>query len=229
MAFILSLIPLYLIGNFHCLGMCGPLVMWLSKHPFRNAYFLGRLFSFTLVGICAGELGFILTYFFKEWKISFILSLLFGLIFIFFGLSRFIKLPSYQPKFLASQMRLFSNKIAPLVMKEKFLPIFIFGTATIVLPCGQSLMVFSLSALTESPLMGGINAAVFALLTTPSLWFAMQASSPFKLLKKYYQNIMGSFTIMIGILSLLRAFASEEMIPHLSFTLSSNAYPIVIF
>ncbi len=29
---LLALLPLYILGNLHCIGMCGPIVAFLSRH-----------------------------------------------------------------------------------------------------------------------------------------------------------------------------------------------------
>jgi sulfite exporter TauE/SafE len=66
MTLLLAMLPYYLLGNLHCLGMCGPLTMMLGAHRFRYFYFAGRLFSFTLAGGIAGELGAVLNVFFNQ-------------------------------------------------------------------------------------------------------------------------------------------------------------------
>ena len=59
MTLLLTMLPLYLFGNVHCLGMCGPLVMLIGQHHFRYFYFVGRTLSFTLAGGLAGAAGFL--------------------------------------------------------------------------------------------------------------------------------------------------------------------------
>jgi len=42
----------------------------IGRHKFRNFYFLGRLFSFTLAGTLAGELGSVLNVVLKQYHIQ---------------------------------------------------------------------------------------------------------------------------------------------------------------
>ena len=60
MSLLITMLPLYLLGNLHCIGMCGPLVMLLGQQRCRAFYFLGRTLSFTLAGLLAGALGSVL-------------------------------------------------------------------------------------------------------------------------------------------------------------------------
>ena len=62
MSLTLSLLPLYVTGNLHCLGMCGPLVHTLSLHRFKYYYLLGRICSYTLAGGISGALGFLASF-----------------------------------------------------------------------------------------------------------------------------------------------------------------------
>src|SRR5271154_4934849 len=87
MALFFALLPLYLLGNFHCLGMCGPLVFMIGQHRYRYFYFLGRLLSFTLAGMAAGEIGFLVNSFFQTYHISAAASAIFGATIILTGVS----------------------------------------------------------------------------------------------------------------------------------------------
>src|SRR5262245_53080887 len=86
MTLFLSLLPLYIFGNLHCFGMCGPLVMMLSQHRFRSFYFLGRAISFTLAGALAGGAGFLLQVVLKTYYIPAAASFFFGLLLLFLGI-----------------------------------------------------------------------------------------------------------------------------------------------
>ena len=78
MSLFFTLLPIYLFGNLHCLGMCGPLVMMIGRHRYRNFYFFGRTISFALVGLAAGEAGSVLQIGLKHLQISAASSFLFG-------------------------------------------------------------------------------------------------------------------------------------------------------
>lgn len=231
MTFIYALIPLYLLGNFHCLGMCGPLVMLLARHKYRYYYFIGRTLSFSLAGLLSSELGVIVTSLFKSSYVSPVLSLLFGSSIIFFGILTFLRISYPGQSWLARRSAPLSLKLGNLMSKDKILPTFLFGFFTIALPCGQTIVVFSLSALTLNPLFGLLNGLLFALLTSPSLFFAMHAA---KFLnsrtKKSYHIIIGVIQILIGALATFRGCADLNIIPHWILNPhASSEYHIVFF
>lgn len=226
MSLIFSMFPFYLLGNLHCAAMCGPLAALLGKHPHKNAYFLGRIVGFTFIGLLAGEVGSVIHHFLYQYHllsfISFIVAVgLFAYSFTYFSKR---SLPSIQ--FLNKFLGKISCKISILMLKNSFTPIFFFGFATILLPCGQSLLVFSFSALTGSTFLGALNAFCFALLTTPSLFLAMSLHPLFKKLKLYYRPLVGLSIFFIASLFLLRSLADFDLIPHL---ILNSKYHIAIY
>lgn len=206
-----TLLPLYLVGNFHCLGMCGPLVMLLAKHQFRYFYFLGRLLSFSLAGLIAGSLGHLLAI----TSFPSLASLLFGSIFVVGGLLTIFEKPfpgsaAFQKRFAAT-----SSRLSLLLLQDNAYATFLFGFATVFLPCGQSLLVFSACALAQDPLIGLVNGFAFAVLTSPSLFFAMQASNLLHRFKIRSHILTGYLSLLVGLLTLARSFADLGYINHL--------------
>lgn len=212
---ILSMIPLYLIGNFHCMGMCGPLVAFLGRHPNRRAYFLGRIVAFTLAGLIAGEVGAVINHLAHLSHLSSIVTLSMALLFFCVSLTFLFNITLPKVGWVNERLRIISLSLSKLMLRERFFPIFLFGLATILLPCGQSLMVFSFSALTQDAMLGALNALLFATLTTPSLWVAMHATQFFKQANRYYRPLMGICLMLISTLTLLRGLADLEIVPHL--------------
>jgi len=121
-----------------------------------------------------------------------------------------------------------SNRISLLLLRDQPLATFIFGFLTVSLPCGQTIVVFSACALTDSPVIGFINGFAFAILTSPSLFFAMHAHFAFSFFKTHYNTVMGYGSIAIGIVAICRALAEIDLMPHLSFPIP-YAHPIVLF
>lgn len=205
---LLLMVPLYLAGNLHCLGMCGPLVMMLGRHPYRWGYFIGRLASFSLAGALAGGVGEILNL--SLGGIPAAACLLFGFLMIIGGALTILHVsPSFS--FLIP----IQKKLSSLLLAEKPHTTFLFGLSTTLLPCGQTLLVLSASALTGDFFIGALNGALFASLTTPSLLFAMQAHHLLTAWRRFYPLIVGSLAIMAGSLSILRGLADLEWIHHL--------------
>lgn len=208
MSLFLSLLPLYLLGNLHCAGMCGPLMMLLAKNRYRAAYFFGRLTSYALAGMLSAEIGLL---FFRP-TLGALFSLTFGLIIIAIGLLSLFHLPLPGRQWLAKKTARLSTLLAALLKWHGPLPLFLFGVCTLLLPCGQTLIVFSACAIDARPLVGLANGALFALLTSPSLILSMSA---FKLLKHNYHLLIGAATLVIGTLAICRGIAEFNLIPHL--------------
>lgn len=224
------MLPIYLFGNLHCLGMCGPLVMMIGQHRFRYFYFLGRLLSFSLAGLVAGEAGAVITLVLRQYQVTAYMSFIFGLFFFGLGISQWsgFQYPGYH--WLAKKLARFNPVMSLLILKDQPLPSFLFGFFTLALPCGQTLLVFSACALTGDPLVGLGNGFAFALLTSPSLFFAMKAHGIFKNARRHYQTIMGIASCFVGIVAILRGLAELGVISHWILNPNSSFhYHIVIY
>lgn len=217
MTLLLTMLPLYLFGNVHCLGMCGPLVMMIGQHRFRYFYFLGRTFSFTLAGGVAGAAGFLLQVALKEYYIPAAASFLFGALLLFLGVRMFANVAYPGAEWLSKRLARTNQSLSLLLLRDQPFPTFLFGFFTLMLPCGQTIVVYSACALSGDPYVGLINGFAFALLTSPSLFFAMQVRSLFPHAKAYYNKVVGATAIIVSLLAFCRGFAELEMIPHLAF------------
>lgn len=230
MTLFFTLLPVYLLGNVHCLGMCGPLVLTIGRHRHRHFYFFGRLLSFALTGMLAGEAGAVLNILLKKYHISEATSFLFGTVILLIGISTLTGWTFIPIKTLSKSMQPIQKKLSLLMLKDTIWSTFFFGFFTVFLPCGQSLLVFSACALSGSAAIGLFNGFALALLTSPSLFFAMQMHSVFKKFKNQYNLILGLCSIFIGFLALCRGFAELELIPHLILNPNSPPhYHIVIY
>lgn len=228
MSLFFSLLPFYLFGNIHCLGMCGPLVMLLGHQPGRFFYFLGRLCSFTLAALAAGEAGAVLHLFLKRYYLAESLSLLSGLALMVWGGYQ-IKGKSVSSNKMTPLNR-FQTWVSTLLLKEKKWATFLFGFFTVALPCGQTLLVFSACALAGDPWIGAMNGFAFALLTTPSLILAMHSLTLFRKLRGYDRLLLGGSALLVGWLAFCRGLAETGWISH--WILNPDASPqyhLVIF
>lgn len=211
------MLPFYVLGNLHCLGMCGPLAMTLGTHRYRHAYFFGRLAAFTLAGALAGELGAVLNVIFRTYHLSAATSLLFGFGMLFAGFWGLIG-RSFPGQARVTQLLAKASKpLALLMLRDQPLATFLFGFLTIALPCGQSLVVFSACALSGSFLIGMLNGFAFALLTTPSLVLAMHAHSWLKKAGRYTHLISSSTLLAVGAIAACRGLAELNVLPHIVF------------
>lgn len=233
MTLLMAMLPFYLLGNFHCLGMCGPLAMMIGAHRYRYLYLAGRMLAFSMAGMLAGAVGAVSNLLLSHYHLSALTSVIFGSTIIVAGLSQTLGWPALGGSILgknrlSQKIAQFGQRTSLLLLRDKPLATFLFGFFTIALPCGQSLVVFSACALTESPMAGLLNGFAFAALTSPALFFAMHAHTAFPRLHLHYNVLMGYGSIAIGTLALLRGFAAMELISHFSLSIPL-AHPIVIF
>lgn len=216
MAILFSMLPVYLFGNLHCFGMCGPLVMMLAKHRYRMFYFIGRLTAFSFFGLLSGSLGIVLKFVFEGFNGSALLSFFFACLFAGLGFLSLSAKKKVLPDSFAKLLSKTSQRLALLLLKDRPETTFFFGLATPLLPCGQSLYVFSISALLEDPFLGALNGFLFALLTSPSLFAALHLQRRLQS-KNYFSDFFAYSAFFACLLVLLRGFAELNLISHLSF------------
>ena len=216
MSTFILLFPLFLLGNIHCFGMCGPLVMTIGRHRYRVQYFLGRILAFSCVGMIAGEMGEAVTVYLKEYSLGAIAIILLGFGMFFMG---FIKVlgGGLGTEWLANRFKGISSHLTLLMLQDRAWPLFLFGLCTVLLPCGQSLIVFSSCALAADPWIGLLCGFSLAFFTTPSLWLAMHASSMVKTWRGKEDLVIGFCGIAVGLLAMARGFAELGWIDHLRF------------
>ncbi len=214
MTLFFSLLPFYILGNFHCLGMCGPLVLMLGAHRYKIGYFFGRILAYSMAGGIAAEMGILCQTAFNYMHLPICISLLFGILIFTTGVYSLFgwQYPLYRK--VQSRLHHVSKKASLLLLQDKLWPTFLFGVFTLFLPCGQTIVVFSACALTQDPLDGLFNGFAFALLTSPSLLFAMQLHRLLGVFKRYYNPVMGFLSMLIGGLSICRSLAETGVISH---------------
>ena len=226
MSLLLSMLPIYLLGNLHCIGMCGPLVLMIGRHRYRTYYFAGRIFSFTLAGTLAGGVGAVAHVMLRRYQIPALTSFLFGGIIIIVGIYTLIGRQYPGHKWLAKLLLPVNQSLSGLMLRDSPWPTFLFGFFTIALPCGQTLIVYSACALAGDVTVGTLNGFVFALLTSPSLWLAMNTHTFFKNVQRHHDTILGSCALIIGALAICRGLAELGIISH--FVINHN-YHIVLY
>lgn len=226
MALFLTMFPFYLLGNLHCLGMCGPLVMMIGKHRYRYAYFFGRMLSFGMAGMAAGEVGAVLHGTLQGFFISEILT--FTLAFLMFGVA-LANWKGWKPSWrMPLPLQRLSHSISLLMLKDTVPTTFWFGFLTVALPCGQTLIVFSACALAGDAWVGLFNGMAFALITSPSLWVAMHTLHWFRESKKHYHTLIIGVSIFAGMMAMCRGLADIGVIPHL-FLGKADSFHLVLY
>ena len=206
-----------LLASFHCIGMCGGIVMaYTSRYcatvkgnkriSFPHIYYnLGRILSYALTGVILGGIG---SFFGINKTFTGIITLLAGLFMIAVGLSLLARL-SILDKITgilpASFARLFSNQLHASKPKGPFIVGFING----FIPCGplQALQVYALAS--GSALTGGLSMAAFGLGTAPLMLGFGNIISMFSQSRlKQVMKVSGVIVILLGLLTLSRAWGS---------------------
>lgn len=226
MTLFLTMLPLYILGNLHCMGMCGPLVAMIGQHRYRWYYFVGRTLAFSLAGGVAGGVGAVVGAVFSFYHLSAITSILFGLLIIAATVSSFSGWHLPGGRWFTTMMSRAGRWMTPLMLQDRRWPTFLFGFLTIVLPCGQTLIVYSAIALVGDVSVGLLNGLMFAFLTSPSLFFAMHLHRLFPHSKGQAKPLLATAGALVGALAIGRGLADLAVIPHL---VISQAYHIVIF
>jgi sulfite exporter TauE/SafE len=196
---LIAMLPVYLMGNLHCLGMCGPVAMLIGTSPYRGYYLLGRLISFTLAGTLAGAFGYVLASLLQPYHLSALISIGFGLSMVVIGVALFMG-----KNLILPGMQAVESKMGALLQQKGPLALFAFGFLTIALPCGQTLLVYSACALSGSIEVGTINGLAFALLTTPALVLAMQARRFVQSANRFYRPVVGGLALLVGTGAIVR-------------------------
>ncbi|MEN9972572.1 MAG: hypothetical protein RIS20_919 [Bacteroidota bacterium] len=217
----------FLIGlasNFHCIGMCGPLAFALpidrssTKKSILGVlkYNLGRIFSYSFLGMLIGMFGFSVSLFSTmQW-----LSILCGLLIIIMAWSNHVE----NWPLLGKWTNLMSSFVRRIFAKTKELPLayrsFSFGLANGILPCGLVYLGLT-NALGAQNIIGSmLSMAAFGIGTFPAMFFMpLIAKSKWKVrvsktMIAVVLTIIGSLTILRG-MNLGIPFVSPKMNPVL--------------
>ncbi|WP_435254424.1 sulfite exporter TauE/SafE family protein [Tenacibaculum sp. A30] len=215
----LSAIIFGLLGSFHCIGMCGPIAFMLPvdrtnkvKQFFQIAsYHLGRLFTYSLIGLLFGLLGKGFYFFGFQQQLSIIVGVLMILV---------ILLPKTFQKYN------FSTPINKLVMKVKSSlgkelkkkgndTFFTIGFLNGFLPCGLVYMAVFGALSTTNMLSGSLYMFLFGLGTIPLMTAVVYVGNFANgLVRKRIQQAIPYVVIIIGVLFILRGLGLG--IPYVS-------------
>lgn len=214
---LLSAIILGILGSLHCVGMCGPIAMYLAgKSGGSNfimfLYHIGRLSTYALLGALAGFGGILVSL----TGLPKIVSILAGVLLI---LGVLLGFATKHHLFSGQQTASFYSKIKNLVPLERFQnsPVYflLFGFLNGFLPCGllYTAIVASLAVGTVSG--SALYMVLFGIGTSPAIsvvfHFNTLFSSSFRTKALRWMPI---FTLVLGILFVVRGL--NLGIPYLS-------------
>lgn len=215
----LSAIIFGLLGSFHCIGMCGPIAFMLPvdrsnkiKQFFQiTSYHLGRLFTYSLIGLLFGFLGKGFYFFGFQQHLSITVGVL-----MILG----IILPKTFQKYN------FSSSINRMIIKVKSAlgkelkkknndTFFTIGFLNGFLPCGLVYMAVFGALATTNTLSGSLYMFLFGLGTIPLMTVVVYLGNFTNgFFRKRIQKVIPYVVVFIGVLFLLRGLGLN--IPYLS-------------
>ena len=222
------LVPLFVgfAGSFHCLGMCGPLVMayslniraaekepaagaaalWWKGISHHAAFHLGRILTYGFLGALAASLAQLtdLSRFFP-WFRSWItlgggiLMVLFGLLLLKVIPVSLFSLPSLGPQS-------FWRKIfPPLFQSQRQTSKLALGLATGFLPCMLSWAMVVKAATTQHPLPGFLTMVFFGLGTVPALFLTGLSASLLSMRIRFLgERVAAASVIAMGLILIFK-------------------------
>lgn len=178
---IISIITIAFLGSFgHCIGMCGGIVIaysstkvdseWnrVTQSLAHGLYSLGRVFTYTLLGVIFGYLGGVISF---SNVANGVLLLIAGIFMILAGLSLVGKI-----EFLTliehsfSKSSWYQKQFRAFLAQKSFFSFFLLGLINGLLPCGFVYFFAITAASTASPFWGGVVMFIFGISTIPALF-----------------------------------------------------------
>lgn len=213
-AFILGLA-----SGFHCIGMCGPLVLALphggNSHRFltgRLLYNAGRIFTYTFLGLAFGLLGEVVNLVAYQSTVFLVTGvILFVLVLLTQKFGEKVFLINHLHKFVARLKGAMSQHISTNSYKANFL----FGLLNGFLPCGMVYLALFASVTQIDALSSAAYMTVFGLGTFP-LMFMLSVSG--RMLSIKWRNLINNkapyLVMVVALLFVIRGMSLG--IPYLS-------------
>lgn len=185
-------------GSWHCAGMCSPLASIAAQKKQLAHYQIGRMVSYTGLGMVAGWIGqfFLLAeYYWLQTASILVLSLLL----IGFGLSSWMDYDRHSKLKFNSVMKYFFMFQRRFQLSSGFS----IGLFTGLFPCGWLYTFLVAAATTKSPFTGGIVMLLFCLGSVPALSaISMMVKKNISVAPVSKRRLSGAILITAGLYSL---------------------------
>jgi sulfite exporter TauE/SafE len=215
----LSAIIFGLLGSFHCIGMCGPIAFMLpidrqnkTKGFFQIlSYHLGRLFSYSLIGLLFGFLGKGFYFFGFQQQLSIIVGVSMILVVIF---PAFFSKVNFS-KSITKVISKVKNALGKELQKKRNDTFLTIGFLNGFLPCGLVYMAVFGALATTNAFLGSLYMFIFGLGTIPLMTAVVYLGNFTKgSLRKNIQKMIPIVVVIIGVLFILRGLGLG--IPYIS-------------
>lgn len=194
-------------GSFHCIGMCGPIALAVggkgntSYFQHKILYNLGRSFTYALLGLVVGSLGFSLSL--AGFQQGF--SILIGLVILFFSVrykkaDQFVRIPALSG--MVNWVKRILNRFLKAGGGGAY---FATGLANGLLPCGMVYMALVAALGLQRPSFGAAYMFFFGLGTIPLLLVLMYSGKLISMaIRERLQRAIPYLGAVIGIIFILR-------------------------
>jgi sulfite exporter TauE/SafE len=202
-------------GSLHCIGMCSPLAMAVTKKSSkaitnRLLYNSGRIFAYGIVGAFVASIGFT----FPISKYQNLLSLIMGLALIIIGLTSIshLSIPFFTTG-LSKLSGLLKNAFAQFLSGKNLSSIFLLGILNGFLPCGLTFLALSYCVILPTPWEGFTFMIFFGAATLPAM---LGFTGLFRIMTDRFhfssQRLTTSLLVISGVSLIARVFWIH--IPH---------------
>jgi hypothetical protein len=202
-----------LFGSFHCIGMCGPIVVTLplKKHNLISKiigtflYNSGRVFTYTIIGILFGLLGRGISLAgFQQWtSILLGIAMIISVLFPFFFREKITignLFSGFASQLIISLKKLFTDR--------SYSSLLMIGILNGLLPCGLVYMAVAGAISSGGVFSGALFMMLFGIGTIPLLMLATLASDAIsQRVRLKMQRVVPYFVFMLGILFILRGMS----------------------
>ncbi|WP_299012604.1 sulfite exporter TauE/SafE family protein [uncultured Polaribacter sp.] len=215
----LSALIFGLLGSFHCVGMCGPIAFMMpidrvnkTKGFFQIlSYHLGRLLTYSLIGLLFGFLGKGFFLFGFQQQISIIAGILMIAFIVF---PRLFKKITFSAK-LTSIIGKLKNALGKELKKKGNDTFFTIGFLNGFLPCGLVYMALFGALATTNAFSGSLYMFLFGLGTIPLMTSVVYLGNFTKgAFRKKLQKAIPVLVVCIGLLFIIRGLGLG--IPYVS-------------
>ena len=217
---LISAFILGLLGSFHCVGMCGPIAFMLPvdrNNTFKKVtqislYHIGRLLSYSIMGLVFGLIGKSLNLFGFQQQLSIIIGVVM-IIVILIPYKTFNKYNVSKPIYkVISKVKSALGAALKKKTSDTFLTI---GFLNGFLPCGLVYMAVFGAIAGGNAAEGSLYMAFFGLGTIPLMTTAIYFSNFLKgAMRQKIQKAIPVFVVLIGVLFILRGLGLG--IPYIS-------------
>lgn len=217
---LISAFILGLLGSFHCVGMCGPIAFMLPVDRNNNykkviqisIYHIGRLLSYSIMGLIFGLIGKGLNLFGFQQQLSIIIGVIM-IVVILIPYKKFNKYNLSKPVFqVISKVKSALGSALKKKNSDTFLTI---GFLNGFLPCGLVYMAVFGAIAGGNAVEGSLYMTFFGLGTIPLMTTAIYFSNFLKgAMRQKIHKAIPVFVVLIGVLFILRGLGLG--IPYIS-------------